>query len=163
MNNLTLIRIQKEYKQLQDDPSLLPNAFVSPNPDNLLEWHFVIYGLDEQYKGGVYHGIINLPENYPKSPPGIKVLTPSGRFIPNASLCLSISNFHPESWNRGWKVYQVLLGLISVMNVDDENGVGMIYETKKVRQRYARDSMEFNMQKDIFKTLFKVSTLCFYL
>lgn len=83
---MTLRRVQKEYKNLQDDPTLLPNAIVVPNPDNLLEWHFAVYDLDEPYKGGVYHGVVLLPNNYPKSPPGIKVFTPSGRFLTNYKL-----------------------------------------------------------------------------
>ena len=29
----------------------------------------------------------------------ICMLTPSGRFVPNTNLCLSMTDFHPESWN----------------------------------------------------------------
>jgi ubiquitin-conjugating enzyme E2 J2 len=69
---------------------------------------------------------------------------------------LSISDWHPESWNPSWKIYQVILGLISVMSDDIENGVGMIMDSKEVRQKYAKDSNEFNLQSETFKTLFEV-------
>ena len=35
---------------------------------------------------------------YPYKPPSILMLTPSGRFAIQQKLCLSISDFHPESW-----------------------------------------------------------------
>uniref|UniRef100_A0A7S3JFC2 UBC core domain-containing protein n=1 Tax=Euplotes harpa TaxID=151035 RepID=A0A7S3JFC2_9SPIT len=155
MEKVTLKRIQKEYQGLQENPGLLPNAFVVPNSDNLLEWHFAVYGLDEPYKGGVYHGVVILPENYPKAPPGIKVLTPSGRFTVNYKLCLSISDWHPESWNPSWKIYQIILGLISVMSEDVEFGVGMIMESKEVRRQFAKDSIEYNLRNPMFKKLFE--------
>ena len=156
MNNMTLRRIQKEYKSLQDDPSLLTNAVVVPNPDNLLEWHFAVYGLDDPYKGGVYHGVVLLPDSYPKAPPGIKVFTPSGRFMPNYKLWMSISDWHPESWNPSWQIYQVILGLISVMSEDVEFGVGMIMESKETRHKLAEESINFNLRNSTFKQLFEV-------
>ena len=30
-------------------------------------------------------------------------------------LCLSISDYHPESWNPAWTVETILLGLVSFM------------------------------------------------
>ena len=126
-----------------------------PNPENILEWHFAVFGLEEPYKNGVYHGVVLLPSNYPKSPPGIKVFTPSGRFQINYKLCLSISDWHPESWNPSWQVYQVILGLISVMSEDVEFGVGMIADSKENRRKFAHDSIQFNLKKQIFKDLFR--------
>ena len=31
-------------------------------------------------------------------PPSLMLVTPSGRFQPNTKLCLSMTDFHPESW-----------------------------------------------------------------
>ena len=157
MNNFTLRRIQKEYKMLQNDPELLPNALVVPNPDNLLEWHFVVYDLEGHYSGGVYHGVVFLPQNYPKSPPEIRMYTPNGRFLTNQALCLSISSYHPESWNPGWKFYQAILGLISVMTEDVEFGIGMIMESKEVRAQKAKESIEFNQNRPQFVKYFEVN------
>lgn len=33
---------------------------------------------------------------------GIYILTPNGRFKTNTSLCLTITSFHPDSWNPSW-------------------------------------------------------------
>ena len=46
--------------------------------DNLFEWHFTIRGpADSEFDGGVYHGRIILPPEYPMKPPSIILLTVS--------------------------------------------------------------------------------------
>jgi ubiquitin-protein ligase len=41
--------------------------------------------------------------------------TPSGRFQPDTRLCLTMSDFHPSSWNPSWSVATILNGLLSFM------------------------------------------------
>jgi ubiquitin-protein ligase len=48
--------------------------------------------------GGKYHGKLIFPASYPFKPPTIMMCTPSGRFKTNTRLCLSMSDFHPETW-----------------------------------------------------------------
>lgn len=45
--------------------------------------------------------------------------TPSGRFQPSTRLCLSISDFHPKSFNPAWEVSTILIGLLSFMTSDE--------------------------------------------
>lgn len=53
--------------------SLLVIVFVQ---DNLFEWHFTVRGPpDSDFDGGVYHGRIVLPPEYPMKPPSIILLT----------------------------------------------------------------------------------------
>lgn len=50
--------------------------------DNLFEWHFTIRGPSEtDFDGGIYHGRILLPAEYPMKPPSIIMLTVRLRFI----------------------------------------------------------------------------------
>lgn len=51
---------------------------------------------------GQYHGKLKFPSNYPFAPPSVMMITPSGRFKPSERLCLSMSDFHPETWNPAW-------------------------------------------------------------
>lgn len=53
-------------------------------------------------------------------PPGIKMITPSGRFEPMARICLSISDYHPETWNPIWKIETIMTALVSFMNSDEK-------------------------------------------
>lgn len=48
-------------------------------------------------------------------PPAVYMLTPNGRFSTNTRLCLSMSDFHPETWNPLWSVGTILTGLLSFM------------------------------------------------
>ena len=38
-----------------------------------------------------------------------------GRFQPDTRLCLSMSDFHPSTWNPSWSVATILTGLLSFM------------------------------------------------
>ena len=86
-----------------------------PDPSDVFTWYYVVFGLNEpeEFKGGYYLGKITCPQNYPASAPNIKVITPNGRFRTTQAICLSISDFHQESWNPAWKVNQVVVGLVS--------------------------------------------------
>lgn len=78
----------------------VPHIQAHPLPNNLLEWHFVLEGAKgTDFEGGLYHGKLVFPPNYPFKPPSISIFTPNGRFAVNTKLCLSITDFHPESWN----------------------------------------------------------------
>lgn len=67
------------------------------------------------YEGGYYHGKLIFPGEFPFQPPSIYMNTPNGRFKVNTRLCLSISDFHPDTWNPTWSVSSILLGLLSFM------------------------------------------------
>ena len=54
---------------------------------------------------------MQLPPNYPFAPPEILLLTQSGRFEVNKKICLSISSFHPESWQPSWGIRTALIAL----------------------------------------------------
>lgn len=58
------------------DPT--PMYFAQPLEENLFEWHFTILGPGgTDFEGGLYHGRIILPTEYPMKPPSIILLTVS--------------------------------------------------------------------------------------
>ncbi|XP_058782489.1 ubiquitin-conjugating enzyme E2 34-like [Vicia villosa] len=67
------------------------------------------------FLGGFYYGKIKFPPEYPYKPPGISMTTPNGRFMTQKKICLSMSDFHPESWNPMWSASSILTGLLSFM------------------------------------------------
>jgi ubiquitin-conjugating enzyme E2 J1 len=76
-----------------------------PVDDNLFDWHFVLRGPeDTPFAGGMYHGRIILPAQYPYKPPEFMFLCPTGRFEVGKKICLSISQHHPELWQPGWDI-----------------------------------------------------------
>lgn len=132
-NKACLTRLQKEYKallkvrgmkgeggeaircsQIASSPVRMglhahtqePVPHIAAHPSNsLLEWHFVLEGAKgTDYEGGLYHGKLVFPPQYPFKPPSISLFTPNGRFAVNTKLCLSMTDYHPESWNPMWSV-----------------------------------------------------------
>lgn len=96
-----------------------------PDPSDAYTWYYIIWGLDTpaEYTGGYYLGKVICPVEYPAKAPQIKIITENGRFRTTATdsegICLSISHFHPESWNPVWKVNQIVLGLQTFWEGDE--------------------------------------------
>ncbi|XP_059609711.1 ubiquitin-conjugating enzyme E2 J2 isoform X2 [Phlebotomus argentipes] len=145
-------RLKQDYMRLKKDP--VPYITAEPLPSNILEWHFVVKGPeDTPYLGGYYHGKLLFPRDFPFRPPAIYIITPNGRFKPNTRLCLSISDFHPDSWNPAWSVATILTGLLSFM-LESTPTLGSIDSTSYEKERFARRSITFNIRNETFRELF---------
>lgn len=152
MSTTATLRLKKEYKAIEKDP--VPFITARPKDSNLLECHFVLDGPpNTPYHGGQYHGVLNFPENYPFLPPTIKMITPNGRFIPHASVCLSLSSDHPETWNPAWTISSILNAFLSFMTSEDP-AAGAIYTSDEQKRSFAADSQKFNARNKDFKKIF---------
>lgn len=155
-NNYTSVsatqRLQRDYKYLLEQP--IPDMVARPLPTNILEWRYVFRGpKDSPYQGGYYHGKLVFPAEFPFKPPAIYMITPNGRFQPNTRLCLSISDYHPESWNPAWTVSAVLVGLLSFMT-EEQYTTGSISTSKTQKMTFAKASLDFNLRDSLFVELF---------
>jgi ubiquitin-conjugating enzyme E2 J2 len=148
-------RLTKELKAIAKDETLRrdPRIVVAPNESNILEMHYVIEGSKgSPYEGGVYHGKLLFPKEYPLKPPGVMMYTPSGRFHTGRRLCLSMSDFHPETWNPMWSVSTILTGLYSFM-LETNPTLGSIETTTQKKRQLAAESLAYNVKnsKDFCK------------
>jgi len=147
-----LERLRKEFKRLQKEP--VENIEAAPCEDNMLEWHYVIRGPKASlYEGGFYWGKIVFPREYPYKPPSIYMITPNGRFKTNTKLCLSMSDFHPETWNPLWSVSSILSGLLSFM-LETSPTYGSIETTDENKRELSQQSLTFNLKHQQYNTLF---------
>ncbi|KAI0793805.1 ubiquitin-conjugating enzyme/RWD-like protein [Fomes fomentarius] len=148
-------RLSKEYIVMQKEPP--PFVWAAPDEKNILTWNYIIRGPpDSPFAGGEYHGVLLFPSEYPFKPPGIKMLTPSGRFQPDKKICFSMSDFHPGSsvqWNPAWSVATILTGLLSFM-LSDEMTTGSVTTTDAEKRLYAARSHSWNLQQKRFKEAF---------
>lgn len=146
-------RLTKEYKLMEENPP--PYIMARPNENNILEWHYVIRGPpDSPYFEGQYHGTLTFPSDYPYKPPAIRMVTPNGRFKENTRLCLSMSDYHPNTWNPSWSVSTILNGLLSFMT-GDEATTGSITTTEQQKKILAERSMGYNTFQNLrFKMVF---------
>mmetsp|Transcript_16200 Transcript_16200/g.23431 ORF Transcript_16200/g.23431 Transcript_16200/m.23431 type:complete len:199 (-) Transcript_16200:333-929(-) len=152
MSRHSLNRLRKEYEMIQRDPP--PNAIALPEPGNMLNWHFVIFGLEDPYRNGVYHGELRFPVEYPMAPPSILMHTPSGRFETGKRICTSMSDYHPESWSPIWKVSTILTGFVSFM-LSEERSAGTTKSSLQEKRKYAAQSVEFNCSNEKFMEMFQ--------
>jgi ubiquitin-conjugating enzyme E2 J1 len=134
--NPAVKRILQEVKEMQSNPS---DDFMSlPLEENIFEWQFAIRGPgDSEFEGGIYHGRIQLPAEYPFKPPSFLLLTPNGRFETQTKICLSISNHHPEHWQPSWSVRTALVALIAFMPTNPNGALGSLDYTKEERRALA--------------------------
>ncbi|KAF9451185.1 UBC-like protein [Macrolepiota fuliginosa MF-IS2] len=145
-------RLNKEYVAMQKEPP--PFVWAVPDEKNILTWDYIIRGPpDSPYAGGEYHGQLVFPSEYPFKPPGIKMITPSGRFQPDKKICFSMSDFHPGTWNPAWSVATILTGLLSFM-LSDEMTTGSLNSSEDVRRAYAARSHEWNLAQPRFREVF---------
>ncbi len=115
-------------------------VWLSPCKHNLFEWHFTIAGPpDSPFEGGLYHGKILLPPTYPLNPPEVKLLTPNGRFLVGASICLSLSNYHKEQWNPTCTVTTLVTALRAHMLAPSLE-IGSMRTTPSVKRLHALQS-----------------------
>eukprot|EP00002_Diphylleia_rotans_P016465 TRINITY_DN3200_c0_g1_i1.p1 TRINITY_DN3200_c0_g1~~TRINITY_DN3200_c0_g1_i1.p1 ORF type:complete len:258 (-),score=55.42 TRINITY_DN3200_c0_g1_i1:253-1026(-) len=146
-------RLMKEYKKLLKEP--VPNILAKPNIDvNIFEWYYILVGpTGSHYEGGYYFGKLTFPHEYPFKPPSIIMITPNGRFATNTRLCLSMSDFHPETWNCLWSVGSILTGLQSFM-LEETPTHGSIQCSVEERRRFASESLQHNTRNPLFRSLY---------
>lgn len=134
-------RLMREACELKEPTE---EYWAHPLDDNLFEWHFTVQGPPgTDFEGGVYHGRILLPADYPMRPPNIILMTPNGRFETNKKICLSISGYHPETWQPSWSIRTALLALIAFMPTPGGGTIGSLDYTPEERQMLARKSQLF--------------------
>lgn len=134
-------RLMKEAVELREPTE---HYHAQPLEDNLFEWHFSVRGPpDSDFDGGVYHGRIVLPPEYPMKPPSIILLTPNGRFEVGKKICLSISGHHPETWQPSWSIRTALLAIIGFMPTKGEGAIGSLDYTPEERRALAKKSQDF--------------------
>lgn len=138
-----VIRLHQELRELKRSPE--PNFTAGPVGDDLFNWHFIIKGPpDSPFEGGIYHGQIIFPNNYPSAPPDVIFFTPNGRFELNKKICLTATSYHPESWTPSWSVSTLLTSIICYFPTRAEGAVGGIDLPEPIRKQLAIKSRTFH-------------------
>jgi len=85
-SSLAMRRIMKEYRDIKAKKQIF--VYAQPLENEPFQWHFTIRGPTKtDFEGGVYHGLVSLPYEYPMKPPYIMFFTVSClRIIHNLSL-----------------------------------------------------------------------------
>ncbi|XP_008241961.1 PREDICTED: uncharacterized protein LOC103340339 [Prunus mume] len=134
-----LKRIREEYYQMQSNPSHdFKCGLLDLNP---YEWQFGIRGArGTEFEGGIYHGRIQFPEEYPLKPPSFTLLTENGRFKTQNKIRIRRLN----DWQPSWRVRDGLLALIAEMPTypDGDDELDSVKYSKEERRALAIKSRE---------------------
>lgn len=152
-SRVAIKKLTREYNDMMAHP--VDGVRVAPDPNNMLKWYYVLIGPENSpYAKGNYCGVLTFPENYPMGPPGIMMITPNGRFLPNKKICTTMSDYHPETWSPAWTLTNILVGLLSFM-LDKDTAVGCCESTDKEKIKLAGQSLAYNLDKiPNFRTYF---------
>ena len=99
-------------------------------------------------------GKLVFPADYPWKPPAIMMVTETARFQTNAKICLSISDYHPETWNPVWPIRSIIIGIISFM-CTNQNTIGAISTTDAQKINVASESAAKLLENKKFLEVFE--------
>ena len=143
IDRIRLKRLNGDLKLLKKEPLKYIRAY--PFSDDMLTWYFLIKGPEfSDYNNGYYIGKIVHNNEYPMKPPNFYMLTPNGRFSINKKICLSNSSYHSNEWSVMWNIKSILVGFLSIMLDDNENGISHIHCSKLERKQFASNSLSYN-------------------
>ncbi|CEM03470.1 unnamed protein product [Vitrella brassicaformis CCMP3155] len=136
----SIARILREQREMASHPS--SHWYAAPiDLDDPYEWHFTLKGPDDtDFQGGMYHGRILLPQDYPFSPPSLYLLTPNGRFEVGKKICLSASSYHPELWQPAWGIRTILEALRAFFPTPGDGAIRSLDWDPHIRRKIAKES-----------------------
>ncbi|CAM9477772.1 unnamed protein product [Discosporangium mesarthrocarpum] len=116
-------RVRHDVRSLARDP--IPGIFACPDEDVVTLVHGLVVGpTDTPYEGGFFYFVMRCPDDYPHSPPKVRLMTTGGgtvRFNPNlyknGKVCLSIlDTWTGPRWTPVNSIGSVLLCIQSLLN-----------------------------------------------
>ena len=164
MANKVNKRVMKDIVEGKESLLKENGIYISPEEENYYNIHFILTGPeDTPYDGGLYHGLLRLSNEHPKSPPRIFFFTPSGRFVTykypvsvnDGGICASFTAYHPESWTSTYTIDTILKGFLSFMCDDkDTSHIGADVKPVEVRRSLAAASLSEILKDKIVQQLF---------
>jgi len=142
---MALKRIQKELKDLNQDPPFTCSAGPIDNSD-YYHWQATIAGPDDSpYAGGLFFLNIHFPVDYPFKPP--KVTFSTRIYHPNinthGSICLDILK---DQWSPALTISKVLLSISSLLtdpNPEDPLVPEIAHIYKNDKKKYEETAREW--------------------
>jgi ubiquitin-protein ligase len=144
--------LSAQYKNMLDEP--YNHLLVVPDESDIRIWYFLVYGLDDAFKGGEYIFKLTAPDDFPQKPPRFEFCTPNGVFEPGGPICISVGEFHATDMHGayGWRAslgmkgfaIQVVNGLICFDALG--GGIRIVQSPIATKRKLAVESRHFNEQ-----------------
>ena len=143
-------RIQRELTDFKTSPPpFVPKMAVDET--NMRHLYFLIEGpTDSPFAGGEYVLRVELPNDYPMSAPVLRMMTPSGRFVVDKSICTTFTHYHPELWSPTYNFTNIMVSFVSFMldtlahDGGAATGVGSMHSSDDDKRSLALESKDWN-------------------
>ena len=164
MSNLACKRIAADIKNIKRNRLEDHNIHVCVDDEDMFKVKALIIGPeDTPYAHGFYFFYMEIPKDYPISPPKVKFINLNGnvRFHPNlykcGKVCLSILNtWHGPGWTSVQTLSSILLSIQSIMNEHPiQNEPGWETEEGNKSKEYNNVIGFYNMHSSIIHALSK--------
>lgn len=92
--------------------------------------HFSVKGPEgTPFQGGIYHGKIILPPDFPFRAPHVQMLSESGRFETRTNICINgYTAWHEDSWTPAITLAAIIRAVQSLFSETSEHGIGYNFE-----------------------------------
>ena len=138
MSNIAVKRIHCDVRELNRNPSRQYSA--APLEDNLFEWHFTLRGPQgSDFQGGLYHGRILLPPQWPMKPPSIMFLNASAASRSAKSLP-ERDELPPGALAAGLGIRTILEALVAFFPTPADGALGALQWRPDERRKLALES-----------------------
>jgi ubiquitin-conjugating enzyme E2 J2 len=145
MDRLTKV-LTSQYNRYIRQPE--DNIIVVMDDANIKRWYALILGNHEPYHRAEILFMFKVPDEYPHKPPSVECLTPNGIFELGGPLCVSISEFHRESWVKSLGITgyakQLWNALLCFSPDDTINSIRVTWTSPETRQSLANQSRAYN-------------------
>ncbi|CAL9028901.1 unnamed protein product [Prunus brigantina] len=123
--------IQKELEEMQSNPC--DDFKCLALESNKCDWQFAIRGPNgTEFAGGIYHGQIKIPAEFPYKPPILMLLTENGRFETKTKI-----DYGDYLWGPNKRVRDALLRLIELLPTYPDGKLGSVEYDKEERRALA--------------------------
>jgi len=162
MSTQAVARLQKELKDLHKNPVEYFKVELA-DESNLFEWQVWIAGPPGTlYEGGIFKASMTFPEDYPNSPPTMKLLSEfwHPNIYPDGKVCISILHtpdpMNPEekseeTWRPILTVESILVSVLSMFS--DPNYSSPANVDASVEQRKKPDEFKKKVSKLVQKAI----------
>lgn len=141
--------IMRHYNKAKGSSPFIKYALT----DDVTVWYVLFHGIGadggpgQEYIGGEYLMRLEIPPGFPTEPPNFYVLTPNGLYDILDKVCVSVSEFHsnsypPTSGITGFCEY-LLSGLLTWQDMG--KGIRLLETTSEEKQALAVASKAYNI------------------
>ncbi|KAL6274170.1 hypothetical protein ACE6H2_024862 [Prunus campanulata] len=123
--------LEEEYREIKSNLSGDFDCRMMRNP---YDWQFGIRGASgTEFEGGIYHGRMQFPKEYPSKPPSFTLLTENGRFKTHEKIRIR----GLDDWQPWWRVRDAFEAFSDAMLTYPDGELGSVEYNKEERRNLA--------------------------